>query len=147
MISKGIVMAIPLSIGLLIAGCSHPTASPINPAAQETASPQEIKKMGTDMQNRGLMTQTDYVKVRALGHQVSTTHIISDADLDWDLVFLKRSNNGIARARALTVISEIDPVSDAQKAKISPVVTPLLSSPDSLTRRYAQRVQRHGGLL
>lgn len=141
--SKWIMGAMSLGLGLLLAaGCAHrvaPTA-PLNEA-------QDAQKIGAAMQQNGMMSQADYVQVRGLGHQVGASHTISDADLDWDLAFLKRSNNSIARARALTVISEINPVSDAQKAKITPVVTPLLSSPDELTRLYAQRVQRHGGLL
>lgn len=146
---RSVIFFVPLGLALLLAaGCAHhvaPTAPANGP--QETHSVQEINALGADMQQGGIMSQADYVKVRGLGHQVSTSHTISDADLDWDLAFLTRSDNGIARARALTVISEIQPVSDAQKAKISPVVTPLLSSPDKLTQLYAQRVQRHGGLL
>lgn len=143
MTSKWIMGALPLGLALLLAaGCTHrvvPTA-PLSEA-------QEAKQTGADIAQNGIMTQADYVKVDGLGHQVAASHTISEADLDWDLAFLQRSSTGIARARALTVISEINPVSDAQKAKISPVVTPLLNSPDPLTRQYAQRVQRHGGLL
>ncbi len=132
-----VIFLAPLGLILLLAaGCAH-----------QSAPQSEAQRIGAGMQRSGTMSQADYVKVRGLGHQVAAGHTISDADLDWDLAFLKRSDNGIARARALTVISEIQPVSDAQKAKITPVVTPLLSSPDALTRTYAQRVQRHGGLL
>ncbi len=126
-----------LSLGALAsAGCSH-----------QTAEQKEAQRLGADMQRSGTMSQQDYVKVRGLGHQVAASHTLSGSDLDWDLAFLKRSDNGIARARALTVISEISPLSDAQRAKISPIVAPYLSSPDELTRTYAKRVQRHGGLL
>jgi hypothetical protein len=118
------------------AGCSH-----------QTAEQEQAKSIGAEMQKSGTMSQKDYVQLRSLGHQVGSTHAISDADLDWDLAFLKRSDNGIARARALTVISEINPLSSAQRAKISPIVTPYLTSPDALTRQSALRVQRHGGLL
>lgn len=121
---------------LVLAGCSH-----------QTPEQKEAQTIGAGMQQSGTMSQADYVRVREMGHQVTASHTISDADLDWDLAFLKRSDNGIARARALTVISEINPMSDAQKAKISPVVTPYLTSSDELTRQYAQRVKRHGGLL
>ena len=121
---------------LTAVGCSH-----------QTAEQKEAQRLGADMQQRGIMSQQDYVKVREMAHQVSASHTLSDSDLDWDLAFLKRSDNGIARARALTVISEINAPSQAQRAKISPVVTPYLSSPDELTRTYAKRVQRHGGLL
>ena len=126
-----------LSLGALVsAGCSH-----------QTTEQNEAQSQGARMQAGGVMSQQDYVKVREMAHQAAASHTLSDSDLDWDLAFLKRSDNGIARARALTVISEINAPSDAQKAKISPVVTPYLSSPDELTRTYAKRVQRHGGLL
>lgn len=132
-----IVFLAPLALGVLLAaGCSH-----------QTPEQKEAQGMGAEMHRSGTMSQRDYVKVREMGHQVAASHTISDADLDWDLAFLKRSDNGIARARALTVISEISAPSDAQRAKISPVVTPYLSSPDVLTQQYARRVQRHGGLL
>lgn len=134
---NALLFLVPLILIMLAAtGCSH-----------QTAEQKEAQSMGAEMQQSGTMSQQDYVKVRGLGHQVTATHAISDADLDWTLAFLKRSGNGIARARALTIISEINPASDFQKAKISPAVTPYLSSPDALTRQYAQRVQRHGGLL
>ena len=135
-----VVILAPLVLATLVAaGCSHQAA----PQEEQ----KEAQRLGAAMQRNGMMSQQDYVKVRGLGHQVSASHTISDSDLDWDLAFLKRSDNGLARARALTVLSEISPLSDAQKAKISPIVTPYLSSPDALTRQYAELVQRHGGLL
>ena len=132
-----IVILGPLALGVLLAaGCSH-----------QTAEQKEVQSIGVGMQQSGTMSQADYVRVREMEHQVAASHTISDADLDWDLAFLKQSDNGIARARALTVLSEINAPSDAQKVKISPVVTPYLSSSDELTRQYARRVQRHGALL
>ncbi len=126
-----------LSLGVFVsAGCAH-----------QTPEQKDAQSIGAGMEQSGTMSQKDYVQVRSLGHQVAGSHTISDADLDWDLAFLKRSDNGIARARALTVLSEIKPISEAQKAKISPVVTPLLTSTDALTQQYAKRVQRYGGLL
>jgi len=135
--SKMVAGAVPIVLGILAAvGCSH-----------QTAEQKQAQGAGADMQRNGVMSQRDYVKVRTLEHQTAASHTLSDSDLDWDLAFLKRSDNGIARARALTVLSEINAPSDAQKAKISPVVTPYLSSPDALTRASAERVRRHGGLL
>ncbi len=135
--SKMVAGAVPIVLGILAAmGCSH-----------QTAEQKQAQSMGADMQRNGVMSQQDYVKVREMAHQVSASHTLSDSDLDWDLAFLKRSDNGIARARAMTVLSEVKPLSAAQKAKIAPVVAPYLSSPDALTRQYAKRVQRQGGLL
>ncbi len=132
-----ILFLAPFALGVfLAAGCSR-----------QTAEQKEAQSIGAGMQQSGTMSQADYVRVREMEHQVAASHAISDADLEWDLAFLKRSDNGIARARALTVLSEISPLSDAQRAKISPAVTPYLSSPDALTRQAAQRVQSHGGLL
>jgi len=132
-----IVILGPLVLAALVAaGCSR-----------QTAEQKEAQGTGARMQQSGVMSQADYVRVREMGHQVAASHAISDADLDWDLAFLKRSDDGAARARAMTVLSEINAPSDAQKAKISPVVTPYLSSPDALTRVSAERVRRHGGLL
>lgn len=122
----------PLVLAALAAtGCSH-----------QTAEQKEAQRMGADMQQSGVMSQQDYVKVRELGHQAALSHTLSDSDLDWDLAFLKRSGNGIARARAMTVLSEIKPLSAAQKAKIAPVVAPYLRNPEDTYRRVAARIQQ-----
>lgn len=127
-----VVFLAPLALAALAAtGCSH-----------QTAEQKEAQSMGAGMQRSGTMSQADYVKVRELGHQVAASHTLSDADLDWDLAFLKRSGNGIARARAMTVLSEIKPLSAAQKAKIAPVVAPYLRNPEDTDRHAAARIQQ-----
>jgi len=112
-------------------GCSH-----------QTAEQKQAQNIGADMQRSGVMSQQDYVMVRELGHQAAASHTLSDSDLDWDLAFLKRSENGIARARAMTVLSEIKPLSAAQKARIAPVVAPYLNNPEDTYRHAAARLQQ-----
>ncbi len=116
-------------------------------AAVETGCAQVKERMeatqsGAEMQKSGIMQQGDYVRVRALGHSVSQTHMISDADLSWTLTLLRGAKNSIARARALTVLSEIRPMSGAQRAKIAPAVAPYLNSSDQLDKVGAQMVER-----
>ena len=88
------------------------------------------------------MTQADYVRVRDLGHRVAQTHAISDRDLAFTLSLLAGAKNAVARARALTVLSEIRPMPPAQKAKIGPAIAPYLNSADPLDKAGAQRVER-----
>ena len=94
------------------------------------------------MQQEGIMSQSDYVKIRGLVSQVSQTHAISDADLDWTVAHLNTQNNSIARARFFNTLADIRPMTPAQKAKILPVITPYLSSADRLDQLGAARVQR-----
>jgi len=127
-----IVFLTLLALAALAAtSCSH-----------QTAEQKEAQSMGAGMQRSGTMSQADYVKVRELGHQVAAGHTLSDADLDWDLAFLKRSGNGIARARAMTVLAEVKPLSAAQKARIAPAVAPYLNNPEDTYRHVAARVQQ-----
>lgn len=127
-----IAVIAPLAlIALAATGCSH-----------QAAEQKEAQNLGADMQQSGVMSQADYVKVRELGHQAAAGHTLSDADLDWDLAFLKRSSNGIARARAITVLSDVRPLSAAQKAKIAPVVAPYLNNPEDTYRHAAARLQQ-----
>ena len=97
---------------------------------------------GANMQKNGIMSQSDYVRIRELEHSVTQTHTISDADLTWTLNLLRTSGNPIPRARAMTALFEIRPMSPAQKAAILPAITPYLSSADKLDRLGAQRVQK-----
>jgi len=127
-----IAVAAPLILCIFTAvGCSH-----------QTAEQTQAQTLGANMQQSGVMSQQDYVRVREMGHQAAASHAISDADLDWDLAFLKRSENGIARARAMTVLSEVKPLSPAQKAKIAPVVAPYLNNPEDTYRHAAARIQQ-----
>jgi cytochrome c biogenesis factor len=102
----------------------------------------EAATAGAAMQQGGIMSQSSYIRIRELGHDVSRTHTISEADLDWTLTELSAEKNSIARARAFTILSEIRPMSAAQQAKILPIITPYLSSTDKLDQLGAQRVQK-----
>ncbi|MBV9849962.1 MAG: hypothetical protein JO250_09850 [Armatimonadetes bacterium] len=129
-------LAVPLSIGILMAaGCSRQTP-------QQSTEQQEVQRIGAGMQQSGTMSQQDYVRVREISHQTVGSHTISDGDLDWTLALLAKSNNSIARAKAMGVLSEIKPMSVAQKAKIAPAIAPYLHSQDELDRASAARVQK-----
>lgn len=128
------VLGTGLLLTVLVAGmtgCAHPS--------QEQTS---AATAGAEMQKGGIMSQSDYTRIRELGHSVSQTHTISDGDLNWTLGLLQTGGNSVARARAMTTLSEIRPMSPAQKAEILPAITPYLSSTDKLDQVGAQRVQR-----
>jgi len=130
-------MRIALIIGTLLvlstalAGCSH-----------EVPEQKDSANMGASMQSSGIMSQADYTRIRQVEHDVSSTHTIADADLDFALGLLKGAKTDIARARAMTALSEIHPMSDAQKAKITPAIMPYLESTDKLDQAGAERVQK-----
>lgn len=88
------------------------------------------------------MSNADYVRNGEVGHSVYLSHAISDADLDWTLGLLAGAKNSLVRARALTILAQVHPLSAAQKAKIAPVVTPYLSSTDELDKAVALKVNR-----
>jgi hypothetical protein len=97
---------------------------------------------GAQMQESGIMSQKNFLRIHHLEEQVSRTGAISSADLTWTLTFLKNSSNAIARARAMTTLSEIRPMSPAQKAEIQPAIAPYIDSPNPLDREGAKIVER-----
>ena len=102
----------------------------------------EAATAGAAMQQGGIMSQSNYIRVRELAHTVSRTHTISEADLHWTLTELSAEKNSIARARAFNILSDIRPMSAAQQAEILPAITPYLNSTDKLDQIGAQRVQK-----
>lgn len=123
-----------LALAVLVSG--------VTGCASHSQEKTDAATAGAAMQKSGTMSQGDYTRIRELGHTVYQTHTISDADLDWTLGLLNGAGNSVARARALTTLSEIRPMSAVQKAKILPAITPYLSSADKLDQVGAQRVQR-----
>lgn len=85
---------------------------------------------------------TGTVRIRELAHQAYTTHKMSDADLNWTLDLLKKSNNVTARARAMAMISEIHPMTALQKNEIRPVIAPFLNSGNPLDQIGVRRIQK-----
>jgi len=122
-----------LTLGILACGAG---------CASYNAEQAQATQVGAQMQKSGIMSQADYVRVRQLGHQAAQTHTLSDGDLTYTLSLLGGANNSVARARALTILSEIRPMSPAQKARIAPVIAPYLNSADPLDKAGAQRVER-----
>lgn len=88
------------------------------------------------------ITNADYVKNDEVGHSVHLTHAISAADLDWTLGLLAGTKNPLVRARAMTILAQVHPLTAAQKARIAPAVAPFLSSTDSLESSLARRINR-----
>lgn len=130
---KKALLGLGLALGALAAlgaGCARHDAGQSAEQASGPAMPQ------------GGAAQGDYARIRNLGHSVGRTHTISDADLDWTLGLLHGAGNPIARARPLTILSEIRPMSAGQKAKIAPAVAPYLNSSDPLDKAGAQKVQQ-----
>ncbi len=119
-----------------LAGCANHSRQNTIPTAPA------MQSAGASMQKEGIMSQSDYVRVDGLAHQVAQTHTISDTDLDWTVTHLDMQKNSIARARFFDTLFEIRPMSAAQKAKILPVITPYLRSADGLDQVGARRTQK-----
>ena len=105
------------------------------------AEQSEARRIGADWQQRGLLSQQDYVRLRGLGHAVVTTRRLSDADVNWLLATLAQSPSTVAHARILTILSTLDHPSAPQKERIKQAITPLLQSRDVLEQQSAERVQ------
>ena len=104
---------------------------------------QSVGDAQTQQASAGLqMSNADYVKNGEVGHRVYLSRTISEADLDWTLSLLAGAKNSLVRARALTILAQVHPLSAAQKAKIAPAVTPYLTSADELERSAAQKAGR-----
>jgi hypothetical protein len=105
--------------------------------------------MGADWQQRGLLSEPDYGRLRGIGRSVTQTRKVSDQELDWLLATMGRSRSSIMHARVLGILSALGTGAQrrqgaaSQKGRIRTAIAPLLPSPDLLERRYAQRVQSH----
>ncbi len=88
------------------------------------------------------ISNADYVKNGQVGRSVNLTHTISDADLDWTLGLFAGAKNSLVRARAMTILAQVHPLTAGQKSKIAPVVAPYLSNPEGTYRHAAARVQQ-----
>ncbi len=108
-----------------MAGCSKQTP------ADQTSPADQIQ-----------VSQADYSKNGKIGRSVHQTHTISDSDLDWTLNYLKGAKNSLVRTRAMTILAQIHPMSDEQKAKIGPAVEPYLNSDDALEKSAALKVKQ-----
>lgn len=124
-----LVISILLAFALI--GCSS-----------KSSAPKSINQIGAEMQQAGVMSQTDYVRVRNLQYKISQTHTISDEDFQWTLSLLATTRSSLARARAMTVLSDIHPMSSAQKDKVTSAIAPYINSSDPLDATYARSVQR-----
>jgi len=133
MTSIRVIQQLVISILLVfaLAGCSS-----------KSPAPKSINQIGAEMQQAGVMSQTDYVRVRNLQHKTSQTHTISDEDFQWTLSLLATTRSSLARARAMTVLSDIHPMSSAQKDKVTSAIAPYINSSDPLDAAYARSVQR-----
>jgi hypothetical protein len=108
---------------------------------QQPAPDEETPTVGADWQQRGLLSEQEYVRVRGLGQVVVRTGTLSDHNLDWLLDTMQRSSSSIVHARVLGVLLALRNPPAAQKARIKTAITPLLQSRDPLDRRYAYRLQ------
>lgn len=95
----------------------------------------------SEMQKSGVMSQETYLRIDDLGHKTHKSHTISNDDLNWTVSTLNTGGNAIVRARAMTVLSEIRPMSSAQKAVIAQAIAPYLNSSNRLDYLSAKRVE------
>ena len=119
-------------LGVGAAGC----------ASRQSQETTEATTAGAAMQQAGVMSQSNYVRLRELSHSVAKTHTISETDLQWTIGRLHEENNSVARARAFTILEDIRPMSAVQKTQIQPAIAPYLGSTDKMDQVGAKRVQK-----
>jgi hypothetical protein len=107
--------------------------------AQEQA---QIRQIGADWQQEGLLSQQDYVTLRGFASEVVRTRSLSDGDLDWLLSTMARSSSAIVHARVLGILCALSNPPAAQKMKIKAGIAPMLRDGNILDERYARRVQQ-----
>ena len=88
------------------------------------------------------LSQADYTRAGELGRSAYKTHSLSNTDLDWTLNLLKEAKNPLVRTRAMTILSQVHPMSAEQKLKVSPAIAPYLVSTNYLEKSSAQKVNR-----
>lgn len=94
------------------------------------------------MERNGVMSETNYVRLRAQNDGIRSTGKISDSDLEWALSLLKQSKSALAHTRVMTGLSILRQASPSQKTKMTEALTPYLSSSDLLDQNAAKRLQR-----
>jgi len=105
-------------------------------------SPQQIATAGASMQKRGIVSQNDYTRLRALAAQSDSAHAISDADLEWSLHLLNTSRSALVHARVMTIAERLKNLTASQRATVRAAIVPFLHSPIQLDRLAAQRALR-----
>ncbi len=133
-------LAVLVLLACVLAGCSPKSAGSQNknPARRHMTQAQ----LGAEMEQAGVMSQKDYIRVVDLQHKTSRTHQMSDEDFAWTLSLLKKANSPLARARAMTALSDIYPMTPAREAQTRSAVSPYLNSKDSLDQSSAVMVYR-----
>ncbi len=132
--------AIPTLLAIAFAGCS-----PKPPAVQNsvpTSRHLTQAQLGAEMQQSGVMSQKDYIRVSNLQHKTAKTHQMSEEDFAWTLSLLKTANSPFARARAMAALSSIYPMTSAQETQTRTAVSPYLTSKDPLDQSSAVMVYR-----
>lgn len=134
-------LAVVITLAFVAIGCANRDATEAQPQKASTElqmTEAQSKKASAELQ----MSQADYDKNTKLKQQVYLTHAISASDLDWTLNLLSGAKNSLVRARAMTVLEMVHPMSAAQKAKIAPAIAPYLNSTNTLEQSCAQHVKR-----
>ncbi len=134
------LFAVSVLITCVLAGCSP--KSPVVQNSVPTRRHMTQAQIGAEMEQGGVMSQKDYIRIDNVGIKTSDTHQISEEDFAWTLSLLKTANSPLARSRAMMVLSEIRPMSSAQKAQTASAIAPYLNSNDALDMSSAKRVQR-----
>ncbi len=136
--------AVPPFAVLVLVACVLAGCSPKSPVVQNSGlSRQHMTQaeLGAEMQQKGLMSQKDYIRIGDLEIKTSETHQISEEDFAWTLSLLKTANNSLTRARAMATLWYIHPMSSAQKSQATSAIAPYLNSKDALDQSSAKRVQ------
>ena len=110
------------------------------------ARQEQVRTIGADWRQRGLLSQQDYVRLHASQDTVVQTHTLSDKELDWLLATMEHSPSPIVHARVLGILATMANPPASQKERINTAIVPLLQSRNALDSHYALRVQRKLGL-
>ncbi len=127
-------------LAFALAGCS-----PKSPVVQNSVPIRRHMtqaQLGAEMQQAGAMSQKDYIRIDNLEIKTGKTHQMSEEDFVWTLSLLKTANNPLTRARAMTALQYIHPMTPAQEAQTRAAVSPYLNSKDPLDQSSAVAVYR-----
>ncbi len=137
--------AVSVLVACVLAGCSPKSPVVQSPVVQNNAPARRHMtqaQLGAEMQQSGTMSQKDYIRIDNLEAKTEKTHQMSDEDFAWTLSLLKTATNPIARARAMSALSDIYPMTSARDAQTRSAVGPYLTSKDPLDQSSAVMVYR-----
>ena len=125
----------------VLAGFSKEGLVTKSPVSERRAN-MNVAQLGAEVQKGGIMSQKDYIRIVSLQRQISQTHTLSEEYFAWTLSLLATANNSLTRARAMTVLADIDPMSSSQKATVTSAIAPHMNDGVPLDAAGTRNVQK-----